>query len=89
VVTKDAPEQPIICYNVLVATNPIRKGVFTEMVKRYNRKMNIFEKLHCGWFWVFQIFEEWCWTMTHDEQWEFFNFLQTDYVGYEEDEYYE
>ena len=56
---------------------------------KYNRKMNAFEKIRSGWWWCGQIFEEWCYTMTHDEQWEFFEFLQTDYVGYEESEYYE
>ena len=51
--------------------------------------MNVFEKLYAGWWWVGQIFEEWCWTMTHDEYWEFFDFLQHDYVGYEETMYYD
>lgn len=57
---------------------------------KYNRPMNAFEKLRSGWWWTGQIFEEWCWTMTHDHtDGEFFQFLQTDYVGYEESEYYE
>ena len=58
------------------------------MAKLYSRPMNILEKLHAGWWWNLQILEEWVWTMTHDEDNEFFDFLQTDYVGYEEDEYY-
>ena len=56
---------------------------------KYNRPMNVFEKLQAGWWWTGQIFEEWCDTMTNDEYWEFFNYLQTDYVKYEEDMYYE
>ena len=55
---------------------------------KYNRPMNIFEKLHSGWYWIGEIFDEWCWTMTHDDG-EFFNYLQSDYVKYEEDMYYE
>jgi hypothetical protein len=64
----------------------IQPGVYKSM--KYNRPMNAFEKIRSGWWWTGQIFEEWCYTMTHDEQWEFFEFLQTDYVGYEESEYY-
>jgi hypothetical protein len=56
---------------------------------KYNRPMNVFEKLQSGWWWTGQIFEEWCDTMKNDEYWEFFNYLQTDYVAYEEDMYYE
>ena len=57
---------------------------------KYNRPMTAFEKIRSGWYWCGQIFEEWCWTMTHDyTDGEFFQFLQTDYVGYEESEYYE
>ena len=55
---------------------------------KYNRPMNVFEKLQAGWWWTGQIFEEWCDTMTNDEYWEFFQYLQTDYVAYEEDTYY-
>lgn len=60
-------------------------------MKMYNRKMNIFEKLYAGWWWCSQIFEEWCWTMKsqNDEDWEFFNYLQTDYIQYEIDMYYD
>ena len=55
---------------------------------KYNRPMNVFEKLQSGWYWIREIFDEWCWTMTHDDG-EFFNYLQSDYVKYEEDMYYE
>ena len=55
---------------------------------KYNRPMNVFEKLQAGWWWTGQIFGEWCYTMTNDEYWEFFQYLQTDYVKYEEDTYY-
>jgi hypothetical protein len=65
------------------------KVLYGDFEVKYNRPMNAFEKLQSGWWWTGQIFEEWCYTMTHDEQWEFFEFLQTDYVGYEESEYYE
>jgi hypothetical protein len=59
------------------------------MTKLYNRPMNVFEKLQAGWYWCGQIFNEWCWTMTNDQHWEFFQYLQTDYVKYEEDMYYQ
>ena len=49
--------------------------------------MNVFEKLQSGWYWIRECFDEWCWTMTNDDG-EFFEFLQIDYVGYEESEYY-
>ena len=54
---------------------------------KYNRPMNVFEKLQAGWWWIGECFDEWCWTMTHDDG-EFFNYIQSDYVGYEEDAYY-
>jgi hypothetical protein len=61
------------------------------MTKLYNRPMNFFEKIQVGWWWVLQIFEEWCYTMTHPEDsgGDFFCHLQTDYVAYEEDVYYD
>ena len=46
---------------------------------KYNRPMNVFDKLQSGWYWCGEIFEEWCWTMTHDDG-EFFHYLQSDYV---------
>ena len=55
---------------------------------KYNRPMNFFEKLHSGWWWIGECFDEWCWTMTHDDG-EFFNYIQSDYVAYEEDTYYD
>ena len=54
---------------------------------KYNRPMNVFEKLQAGRYWFWECFDEWCWTMTHDDG-EFFNYLQSDYVKYEEDMYY-
>lgn len=39
------------------------------------------------WWWIGEIFDEWCYTMTHDDG-EFFIYLQSDYVRYEEDFYY-
>jgi len=54
----------------------------------YKRPMNFFEKLYAGGWWCGQIFDEWCYTMTNDDG-EFFNYLQSDYVKYEEDTYYE
>jgi hypothetical protein len=61
------------------------------MTKLYNRPMNFFEKIQVGWWWVGQIFDEWCYTMTHPEDngGDFFCHLQTDYVSYEEDVYYD
>ncbi len=56
---------------------------------KFNRPMNVFEKLQAGWWWTGQIFEEWCYTMTNDEYWEFFQYLQTDYVSYEQEMYYD
>ena len=55
---------------------------------KYNRPMNVFEKLHSGWWWFGECFDEWCYTMRSDDG-EFFNYLQSDYVKYEEDMYYE
>jgi hypothetical protein len=55
---------------------------------KYNRPMNFIEKLEAGRYWFWECFDEWCWTMTHDDG-EFFNYLQSDYVKYEEDMYYE
>ena len=55
---------------------------------KYNRPMNVFEKLQAGWWWIGQIFEEWCYTMMNEDG-EFFNYLQSDYVKYEEDMYYD
>ena len=54
---------------------------------KYNRPMNVFEKLQSGWYWIGEIFDEWCYTMRNDDG-EFFNYLQSDYVKYEEDMYY-
>ena len=56
------------------------------MVK-YNRPMNVLEKLQSGWWWMTQIFEEWCYTMMNEEG-EFFHYLQSDYIQYEIDMYY-
>jgi len=58
------------------------------MDKLYNRPMNFFEKLHSGWWWVGEIFDEWCYTM-RSEDGEFFNYLQSDYVRYEQEMYYQ
>ena len=55
---------------------------------KYNRPMNFFEKLQVGWWWIGEIFDEWCYTM-RSEDGEFFNYLQSDYVAYEEEMYYE
>lgn len=63
----------------------IHPEVYKSM--KYNRPMNVFEKLHSGWYWIGEIFDEWCWTMAHDDG-EFFNYLQTDYIQYEIDMYY-
>ena len=63
----------------------IHPEVYKSM--KYNRPMNVFEKLQAGWWWFGECFDEWCWTMTHDDG-EFFNYLQSDYVKYEEDMYY-
>ena len=58
------------------------------MTKLYNRPMNFFEKIQVGWWWIGQIFDEWCYTM-RSEDGEFFNYLQSDYVRYEEEMYYQ
>ena len=55
---------------------------------KYNRPMNLFEKLYSGWWWIGQIFEEWCYTMVNEDG-DFFENLQSDYVAYEEEMYYE
>ena len=64
----------------------IHPEVYKSM--KYNRPMNVFEKLQAGWWWFGECFDEWCYTMTHDDG-EFFNYLQSDYVKYEEDMYYD
>lgn len=58
-----------------------------NQIGMYKRPMNVFEKLQAGWYWIGECFDEWCWQMTHDDG-EFFNYLQSDYVKYEEDMYY-
>jgi hypothetical protein len=50
--------------------------------------MNFFEKLHSGWWWIGQIFEEWCYTMVNEDG-DFFENLQSDYVAYEQEMYYD
>lgn len=55
---------------------------------KYNRPMNIFEKIQVGWWWIGEIFDEWCYTL-RSEDGEFFNYLQSDYVRYEEEMYYQ
>ncbi len=54
------------------------------------RKMRFYEKLHAGWWWFGQVFQEWLWTMTHESPTcEFFDYINMDYIKYEEDIYYE
>lgn len=65
----------------------IHPEVYKSM--KINRPMNAFEKLQEGWWWISQIFDQWCWQMTHDNGWEFFEFLHHDHIGYVEDCYYE
>jgi hypothetical protein len=55
---------------------------------KYNRPMNFVEKLEAGRYWFWECLLEWIWTMTHDDG-EFFNYIQSDYVAYEEDTYYD
>ena len=61
------------------------------MTKLYNRPMNFFEKLSVGWWWFGECCSEWVYCMTHpeDDGGDFFCHLQTDYVSYEEDMYYQ
>ena len=63
----------------------IHPEVYKSM--KYNRPMNVFEKLHSGWWWFGECFDEWCYTIKNEDG-EFFNYLQSDYVGYEESTYY-
>ena len=58
------------------------------MTKLYNRPMNFFEKLSAGYYWFGECWSEWCYTM-RSEDGEFFNYLQSDYVAYEEEMYYD
>ena len=55
---------------------------------KYNRPINFFEKLQAGWYWFGECFNEWCYTMANEDG-ELFNYLQSDYVAYEEEMYYE
>ena len=64
----------------------IHPEVYKSM--KYNRPMNFFEKLQSGWWWFGEIFDEWCYTMMNEDG-EFFNYLQSDYIKYEEDMYYD
>jgi hypothetical protein len=64
----------------------IHPEVYKNM--KYNRPMNIFEKLQAGCYWFGECFDEWCYTMMNDDG-EFFNYIQSDYCKYEEDMYYE
>jgi hypothetical protein len=81
-ITEELKEQ----HNEQMIAVLIHPEVYKSM--KYNRPMNVFEKLQAGWWWFGECFDEWCWTMTHDDG-EFFNYLQSDYVKYEEDMYYE
>ena len=58
---------------------------------KYNRKMNFIEKLEAGRYWFWECLLEWIWCMTHPEDTggDFFCHICSDYVGYEEDMYYE
>lgn len=60
------------------------------MTKLYNRPMNFFEKLYCGYYWFGECWSEWIYCMTHpeDDGWDFFCHICTDYVAYEQDTYY-
>ena len=64
----------------------IHPEVYKNM--KYNRPMNVFEKLQAGWWWFGECFDEWCYTMMNEDG-EFFNYIQSDYVKYEEDMYYD
>jgi hypothetical protein len=71
-----------------VKENSITVKDIGGVMLKYNRPMNFFEKLQVGWYWIGEIFDEWCYTM-RSEDGEFFNYLQSDYVAYEEEMYYE
>ncbi len=59
--------------------------------KMYKRKMRIDEKLHSGWWWFKECFEVWAYCMMNPEEdpCDFFCHICSDYVGYEEEFYYE
>jgi hypothetical protein len=59
------------------------------MTKLYNRPMNFFEKLHSGWWWIGQIFEEWCYMYEELKTEISLQYLQSDYVAYEQEMYYD
>jgi len=71
-----------------VKENSITVKDIGGVMLKYNRSMNLFEKLYSGWWWIGQIFEEWCYTMVNEDG-DFFENLQSDYVAYEEEMYYE
>ena len=52
------------------------------------KKQKLLDKLYAGWWWTTQIIRQWCYTMANDDG-EFFNYLQTDYVKYEEEMHYD
>ena len=62
------------------------------MTKLYNRPMNFFEKLSAGWWWFGECWSAWCYTMfdeNGEEFGDFFCHLQSDYVRYEQEMYYQ
>ena len=67
----------------------IHPEVYKSM--KINRPMNVFEKLEAGRYWFWECLLEWIWCMTHPEDTggDFFCHICSDYVGYEEDMYYE
>ena len=67
----------------------IHPEVYKSM--KYNRPMNVFEKLEAGWYWFRECFWVWvmCITNPEDTGGDFFCHICSDYVKYEEDTYYE
>ncbi len=59
--------------------------------KMFKRKMRIDEKLRSGWWWFKECFEIWamCMTDPDDDGGDFFCHICSDYVGYEEEFYYD
>ncbi len=53
------------------------------------KKLNFFEKIYCGWILCVSSFQLWCEIVSNKYPEEnrfyvFFNYLQTDYIGYVE-----
>jgi hypothetical protein len=76
---------------IIFLLDQISLFVWRSISMKINRPMNVFEKLEAGRYWFWECLLEWIWCMTHPEDTggDFFCHICSDYVKYEESEYYE